>query len=221
MGALLSFGQDGRWRRFLVSKTNAVPGSRVLDVAAGTQLVSRSLAAGRACGLWPSTRASRCFGRGRAEPAAGLEQRVAPILGQAEHLPFEDGSFDAVTFTYLLRYVEDPAATLRELARVIRPGGSIATLEFHVPRSRTLVAAGGPTPGWSCRSSAPSCRRPGAIYRPGSWDRASARFLRHALRSPSRSGGGRRRGLRHVRTRVMSFGVGIVVWAVKDGPRVL
>ena len=49
-------------------------------------------------------------------------------------LPFEDGEFDALTFTYLLRYVDDPAATLRELARVVRPGGTIAGLEFGVPR---------------------------------------------------------------------------------------
>ena len=55
------------------------------------------------------------------------------VRGRAERLPFPDGSFDHVTFTYLLRYVDDPAATLRELARVLRPGGRLATLEFAVP----------------------------------------------------------------------------------------
>ena len=66
---------------------------------------------------------------------AGLDDRIAPVLGQAERLPFDDGAFDAVSFTYLLRYVDDPAATVRELTRVIATGGSIAMLEFHVPRS--------------------------------------------------------------------------------------
>ena len=56
------------------------------------------------------------------------------VRGRAERLPFPDASFDHVTFTYLLRYVDDPAATLRELARVLRPGGRLATLEFGVPR---------------------------------------------------------------------------------------
>lgn len=55
------------------------------------------------------------------------------VRGKAERLPFPDASFDHVTFTYLLRYVDDPAATLRELARVLRPGGRLATLEFGVP----------------------------------------------------------------------------------------
>ena len=55
------------------------------------------------------------------------------IEGEAEALPFADESFDALTFTYLLRYVDDPAATMRELARVVRPGGRVASLEFGVP----------------------------------------------------------------------------------------
>ncbi len=48
-------------------------------------------------------------------------------------MPFADGSFDALTFTYLLRYVENPPATMGELARVVRPGGRVASLEFGVP----------------------------------------------------------------------------------------
>ena len=60
--------------------------------------------------------------------------RIRLQEGDARALPFEDGQFDALTFTYLLRYVEDPAATLQELARVVRPGGTIASLEFGVPR---------------------------------------------------------------------------------------
>jgi demethylmenaquinone methyltransferase/2-methoxy-6-polyprenyl-1,4-benzoquinol methylase len=53
--------------------------------------------------------------------------------GDAQELPFEDASFDHLTVTYLLRYVDDPRATLAELARVVRPGGVVASLEFGVP----------------------------------------------------------------------------------------
>ena len=65
----------------------------------------------------------------RAEAA----NRVRLVVGQAERLPFPDASFDALTFTYLLRYVADPAETMRELVRVLAPGAAIASLEFAVP----------------------------------------------------------------------------------------
>ncbi len=128
VGAVLSFGQDPRWRRFLVSR---IPddGGHVLDVATGTGLVAeRLLRAGhRVTGLDQSPDmlgvARRRFG-----------DRVALVEGSAETLPFDDASFDHLTFTYLLRYVDNPAAVLLELARVVRPGGTIAMLEFAVPR---------------------------------------------------------------------------------------
>jgi demethylmenaquinone methyltransferase/2-methoxy-6-polyprenyl-1,4-benzoquinol methylase len=72
-------------------------------------------------------------GRARVE-RAGLATRVELRTGRAEELPFADAEFDALTFTDLVRYVDDPAATLRELVRVVRPGGTIAMLEFAVPR---------------------------------------------------------------------------------------
>jgi demethylmenaquinone methyltransferase / 2-methoxy-6-polyprenyl-1,4-benzoquinol methylase len=62
-----------------------------------------------------------------------LAQRVELVAGEAESLPFADGEFDHLSFTYLLRYVDDPGATLRELARVVRSGGRIASLEFMLP----------------------------------------------------------------------------------------
>lgn len=213
-GALLSFGQDERWRRFLVSKTNAVPGSWTLDVAAGTQLVSRELAARknvRVVALDQSEPMLRAGG----EPnrLAGFDDRILPVLGQAERLPFGDGAFDAVTFTYLLRYVEDPAATVRELARVIRPGGSIGMLEFHVPdaplaragwwvHTRLLIPVIGTavSPAWA-RTSAflgPNVSRFVAAHPLEEW----VRWFQGA-------------GIGHVRTRTFLFGSAVVLWGVK------
>jgi demethylmenaquinone methyltransferase/2-methoxy-6-polyprenyl-1,4-benzoquinol methylase len=79
--------------------------------------------------------------RARLARDPALAARVTLIEGEAERLPFESGSFDHLTFTYLLRYVDDPAATLAELARVVRPGGRIAMLEFAVPPNPLWRAA--------------------------------------------------------------------------------
>src|SRR6185437_4581520 len=70
-----------------------------------------------------------------------LASRITLLHGEAEHLPFAEGEFDALTFTYLLRYVDDRAATMRELARVVKPGGRIGMVEFGVPASAPLRAA--------------------------------------------------------------------------------
>ena len=131
---LLSFGQDPRWRAFLVSRVPA-DATRVLDVACGTAAVSIELAHAvperTVVGIDQSPE-MLAAGRERVE-RAGLAARIELREGRAESLPFEDGSFDALTFTYLLRYVDDPAATMRELARVVRPGGTIAMQEFGLP----------------------------------------------------------------------------------------
>src|SRR3954468_18497538 len=126
---LLSFGQDPRWRRFLVSR---VPRTavRVLDVATGTAAVAIELAKGApgrtVVGLDQSPE-MLAAGRARVE-RGGLADRIALRGGRAEALPPPDGEFDALTFTYLLRYVDDPLATMCELARVVRPGGVVAML---------------------------------------------------------------------------------------------
>jgi len=128
LGALLSFGQDPRWRRAMVAHVPEDGGS-VLDVATGTGLVAEQLLARghRVTGLDQSpdmlAMAERRFGG-----------RVELVEASATAIPFPDASFDHLTFTYLLRYVDDPAATLVELARVVRPGGTIANLEFCLPR---------------------------------------------------------------------------------------
>src|SRR4029453_8320939 len=74
--------------------------------------------------------------RARAKLASdpALAQRVTLVEGEAEALPFADSEFYRLAFPYLLRYVDNPAATLAELARVVKPGGRIAGLDFCVPR---------------------------------------------------------------------------------------
>ena len=135
LSAALSFGQDPRWRRAMVAAVDAGPTERVLDVATGTGLVARELVRRYGCsvvGLDQSTEmlagARRRLAR---EPA--LAKRIELVRGEAERLGFAEAEFDHLTFTYLLRYVDDPGATLAELARVVRPGGRIASLEFGLP----------------------------------------------------------------------------------------
>ena len=133
--ALLSLGQDPRWRRFLVSRIDARPGDTVLDVASGTAAVAIELAGRTGCSVVGVDQSAEMLAEGRERVAsAGLGERVRLVEGSAERLDFPDAGFDGLTFTYLLRYVDDPAATLHELARVVRPGGTIASLEFAVPR---------------------------------------------------------------------------------------
>jgi demethylmenaquinone methyltransferase / 2-methoxy-6-polyprenyl-1,4-benzoquinol methylase len=132
---LLSLGQDPRWRRFLVSRVDVGSDGTVLDVATGTAAVAIELVRRTGCSVVGLDQSPQMLATGRERvAAAGLTERIQLVEGSAERLSFPDAAFDALTFTYLLRYVEDPAATLAELARVVRPGGTIAALEFGLPR---------------------------------------------------------------------------------------
>ena len=119
----------------MVAEVRAEPGERVLDVATGTGLVARELVERYDCRVVGLDQSASMLARARAKLAAdpALAARVELVEGEAEELPFAGAGFDHLTFTYLLRYVDDPAATLRELVRVVRPGGRIACLEFCVP----------------------------------------------------------------------------------------
>lgn len=216
MGAVLSFGQDARWRRTMVDTVNAVPGGTVLDVAAGTGLVSRELAGRKrvhVVALDPSEPMLRAGAS--ATRAAGLDGMIRPVLGRAEELPFRSETFDAVTFTYLLRYVDDPEATLRELARVLRPGGSLGCVEFHVPFGPVLHA------GWWAYTRlvmpllgaavSPAWRHAGRFLGPS----VSAFYARAPL--PEQIRWWQAAGLRHVRSGVRLLGAAIVIHGVKPG----
>jgi len=141
-GAAMSFGQDPRWRAALVRATPAGQGDRVLDVATGTGMVAAALARRTGAHVVALDQSSDMLGGLRARLARDplLAASIEPRLGEAEALPFPDAAFDALTFTYLLRYVDDPEATLRELARVVKPGGFVGMVEFGVPSRRVLRA---------------------------------------------------------------------------------
>jgi demethylmenaquinone methyltransferase/2-methoxy-6-polyprenyl-1,4-benzoquinol methylase len=213
-----SLGQDPRWRRALVSAVSPSAGDRVLDVATGTGMVAAELLKRSECSVVGLDQSPEMLdaARRRFGSSATLGARVELIEGQAEELPFEDGSFEALTFTYLLRYVEDPRATMRELARVVAPGGRIASLEFGVPPGspariawRLYTTVGLPTLGrlvshdWlvAGRFLGPSIR---GFYERHPVD-AIVEYWRDA-------------GLENVQVRRMSLGGGIVMSAIRSGP---
>jgi demethylmenaquinone methyltransferase / 2-methoxy-6-polyprenyl-1,4-benzoquinol methylase len=211
--SLLSFGQDPRWRSFLVSR---IPPDalHVLDVATGTAAVAMELVgSGPARTVVGVDQSPEMLAAGRDRVAeAGLTDRIDLREARAEDLPFADGEFDAVTFTYLLRYVDDVPATLRELVRVVRPGGTLAMLEFGLPR-------GVWRPLWELyvRVGLPAA---GAVASPG-WG-GVGRFLGPSIRDfwhvwpePRLLDTWRDAGLAEVEARRLSLGGGIVVWGTR------
>lgn len=204
---LLSFGQDPRWRRFLVARVDVGPGDTVLDVATGTAAVAIELVRRTGCRVVGLDRSAEMLDAGRRRiESRGLQDRIELVQGNAERLPFEDESFDGLTFTYLLRYVDDPAATMRELTRVVRPGGPIAMLEFGLPR-------GPARPAWELyvRAGLPAI---GALVSPG-WRRVGS-FLGGSIRDFHRRYDLPRlwseAGIEQVKLRRLSLGGGLVMW---------
>jgi demethylmenaquinone methyltransferase/2-methoxy-6-polyprenyl-1,4-benzoquinol methylase len=206
VGATLSLGQDPLWRRFLVSRLPPGP-SHVLDVATGTGLVAREL----------RRRGYTVTGLDQSPEMLALARRrfgdgVELVEASAEALPFADGSFDHLTVTYLLRYVDDPRATLAELARVVRPGGVVASLEFGVPRgvARLLwdayVGLGLPIAG---RLLANGWREVGDFL----WGSITGFWTAYPLEQ--QLAWWQAAGLERVEVRRLSLGGGVVMWGRK------
>ena len=203
---LLSFGQDPRWRRFLVSRLDVGPGDAVLDVATGTGAVAAELVRRSGCTVVGLDQSPEML----AEARKRLPGDVRLVHGDAETMPFADASFDGLTVTYLLRYVDEPGTTLRELARVVRPGATIASLEFAVPANavtrrawKLWVDVGLPAAG---RLISPGWAHVGDFLGPsieGFW---AAYPLDRQLEL------WRAAGVADVRWRTLSLGGGIVVW---------
>jgi demethylmenaquinone methyltransferase / 2-methoxy-6-polyprenyl-1,4-benzoquinol methylase len=130
----LSFWQDPRWRRFLASRLPVGPDDVVLDVATGTAAVALELVRQKACSVVGVDQSPEMLAEARRRLVLAAEtRRVRLVEASAEQLPFEDASFDGLTAAYLLRYLDDLPAGLRELARVLRPGATASLLDFGVP----------------------------------------------------------------------------------------
>jgi demethylmenaquinone methyltransferase / 2-methoxy-6-polyprenyl-1,4-benzoquinol methylase len=216
LAELLSFGQNGRWRRAMVDQlVQAGTTGTILDVAAGTAGVSLQIADRTGARVIGADLTPQMLATGaRNVAAAGAGGHVTLLNARAEQLPFADASVDALTFTYLLRYVADPQATLAELARVVRPGGTVASLEFNVPPSAFWRF-------WWHGYTRLLLPLAGLLSGGREWY-AVGRFL-----GPSISGHYRRypidwtvraweqAGLRDVGYQVMSLGGGLVMWGTR------
>jgi demethylmenaquinone methyltransferase/2-methoxy-6-polyprenyl-1,4-benzoquinol methylase len=216
LAEVLSLGQNGRWRRAMVDAVAASSPTSVLDVATGPAGVALQIAARTSARVTGVDITAEMLRTGAANVASSpLAGRVDLLLAGAEQLPFPDGTFDALTFTYLLRYVAAPAATLQELVRVVKPGGVIANLEFHVPSGMLWH------PLWwlYTRGVLPAA---GYVLGGREWFEVG-RFL-----GPSISGyyrrypvawhvdAWRRAGVEDVHVRLMSVGGGLVMWGRKS-----
>jgi demethylmenaquinone methyltransferase/2-methoxy-6-polyprenyl-1,4-benzoquinol methylase len=216
---VLSFRQNHRWRTAMVDAVVAMgpPPERVLDVATGTAGVALMLTERTGAKVTGIDLTEQMLRVGRDRVARRRHgDRIDLLCGRAEQLPFPDRTFDALTFTYLLRYVADPAATLRELARVVRPGGVVAGLEFFVPSPPLWL------PAWRLYTRV-GLPLGGLVGGGREWGRVG-RFLgpsieEHYRRYPLRTHRDmwHAAGLVDVCARPMSLGGGLVMWGQRSG----
>ena len=211
---LLSFGQDPRWRRFLAARVDVPRSATVLDVATGTGAVAMELVRRTSCTVIGVDQSADMLGEARRRvAAAGLDDAISLRGGRAEALPFDNASFDGLTFTYLLRYVDEPSATLRELARVVRVGAPVASLEFAVPRNPIARAA------WRGYTTIGLPLLAGLVSR--GW-REVGRFLGPSIRAFDAEWPLERvieawagAGFENVRAERLSLGGGVVIWGTR------
>ena len=215
---LLSFGQDRRWRRAVVDQIVRAGPGRVLDVATGPAGIALAVARrspAQVVGVdlnEPMLRAGVANVR-----RAGRQRQLSLAVAHADRLPFDDGAFDAVMFSYLLRYVEDPAATVAELARCLRPGGTLASLDFHLPPSAWWRAwwwlyTRAALPVLGALTGGPAWMRVGRFLGPS----ISGHYRQHPL--AEHVAAWRAAGLTDVRVQLMSLGGGLVMSGRKPEP---
>jgi demethylmenaquinone methyltransferase/2-methoxy-6-polyprenyl-1,4-benzoquinol methylase len=215
MARLLSLAQDRRWRHALVGVVATAAPHRVLDVATGPAGIAIELERRTGAVVTGVDLTEPMLRQGVANVARlGRTGRINLLVGRGEQLPFADATFDAVTFSYLLRYVADPGATIAELARVLRAGGLLAGLEFHVPPERLwrgpwvlYTRAVLPVAGWM--TGGREWRDVGRFLGPS----ISEHYRRYPL--DWHVAAWRRAGLADVQTRLMSLGGGLVMWGRK------
>ncbi|MDR5684350.1 MAG: class I SAM-dependent methyltransferase [Armatimonadota bacterium] len=216
LAAWLSYGQYRRWHMFLTSRLPVGRNALVLDVATGTCAVAIDLAERYGCRVVGVDLAARMLESGRRRVArAGLSDRIRLVRATAERLPFRSAAFDALTVTYLLRYVDSPADVVAEMGRVVRPGGWMASLEFDLPRGMWYAL-------WKAHTRI-VLPLAGRVVSPG-W-RAIGEFLGPSIETFARrhpphqvASWWEAAGFRDIRWRRLSLGGAIVLWGQKrDG----
>lgn len=207
---VLGLLQYSRWHEFLLGRLRLSAGDSVLDMATGPGALAVRLA--RRDGL--RVTAADVTRPMLLQAATRGGGRVDLVECNAEAVPFGDGAFDAVIFSYLLRYVSDVPATLLELARSLKPGGTMASLDFAVPRGvwyplwRLYTAVGLPLGG---ALVSPAWRRVGSFLGPSIRD-FYRRWPEDALLQLWREA-----GFPDAQARRLSLGGGIVIWGTKRG----
>jgi demethylmenaquinone methyltransferase/2-methoxy-6-polyprenyl-1,4-benzoquinol methylase len=216
---LLGLFQYRRWHRFLIARLMPLIAeswegrpARILDMATGTGAIALDLLRHdgvRVVGA-DVTRPMLLSAQARADST----KAALPLVEcTAEALPFADGSFDAITFAYLLRYVGDVPATLHGLARLLRSGGMMASLDFGVPRGvaysfwRLYVDAVLPLAG---RVFSRDWRSVGEFL--GS----DIRSFYQSWPEPRLLQAWRDAGFSDVRSQRLSLGGGVVIWGTKS-----
>ena len=141
--AVLSYGQDARWKKKLVTIADVKKGERALDLASGTGDIAFAVAArgAKTIGLDITHRMLQLAHLRQGHGANAGASRVEFINGDMNALPFESASFDLVTTGYGLRNVPDLNAAIDEIARVLRPGGRLLSLDFNKPENALVRAA--------------------------------------------------------------------------------
>src|SRR3990167_902401 len=136
LNTFFSLGMDRLWRKRLSDQIRGAV--KVLDIATGTGEVAietvRNLKGCRVVGADPSARMLELAGKKIS--ATGNSGRIMLARCGAEHLPFRDGAFDAVTIAFGIRNTADPSKSLSEMNRVLRPGGRGGIMEFAIPRNK-------------------------------------------------------------------------------------
>lgn len=202
------------WRRFLVSRLKLAPQSLVLDVGTGPGGVASYIARQGGCRVVGADLSEHMLRQAQMNlQTSKLTPQVSLVNARAENLPFPDRAFDVVVFTFLFRYVEEPNHLIRELARVLKPGGQIATLEFYVPGGSILH------PLWllhtrlvmplGTRFMSSGWREVGSFLGPS----ISGFFRRYTLGELERMWV--QEGLTDVQTKVLSRGGAFVMWGQK------
>ena len=214
---IFSFFQYGRWRRFLISRLNVGPEDWVMDPCTGTAGVAVHVVRTYQSHVVAQDLSPHMLDLARHKVArAGLQKNIGFLMGRAENLAFADGCFDAACVTYLLRYVDDPKATLAEILRVIKPGGRLVALDFQVPENAAVRAL------WylytravlplATRLVSPGWREVGGFLGPN-----ISRFCRSypvgALQQIWTE-----LGIEDVQVKRLSLGGAVVMWGTKSGP---